>query len=197
MLNKALDIRLWLSRGKTDLNRRRYRRPFIHLPLESSVAALKQYHTPKVVLNLAVLLYTVGFGIYLLYAWIDHVEPDGGRNDFRNVFIAFVTTVGCVYIYIIVIGGFAFADEKKRTADFDLNRSTTFAKPASQQQLEEWLQTLQQMQATTLGAGELYGKLETAVNDLQTKWQAERLERAERILAHRNSRAQAPTTEHA
>ncbi|KAL6246805.1 hypothetical protein RBB50_006112 [Rhinocladiella similis] len=136
---------------------------------------------PKVLLNLAVLLYTIGFGIYLLYAWIYHVESDGGRNDFRNIFISFVATVGAVYVIVFVVDMFAFVDERKRIADFDLNRTTTFAKPVSQKQLEEWLLTLQDMQNTTAGGGDLYMRLETAVKELQSNWDAERrLERLQR-----------------
>ncbi|KIW53446.1 hypothetical protein PV05_09020 [Exophiala xenobiotica] len=84
VLNKAFDIRMWLSRGKTELDKRHYRRPFSHLPLESSVAAMNLLYMPKVLLNLAVLLYTIGFGIYLLYSWIYHAERDGGRDDFAT-----------------------------------------------------------------------------------------------------------------
>jgi hypothetical protein len=122
-------------------------------------------YLPKVLLNLAVLLYTIGFGIYLLYSWIYHAERDGGRDDFRNVFIAFVATVGPV-LNVVMVDDFAFADERKRTADFNLDRTATFAKPVSQKQLEEWLETLYDMQSTTVGVGEFYAKLETAVNDL-------------------------------
>ncbi|KAI1617153.1 hypothetical protein EDD36DRAFT_462013 [Exophiala viscosa] len=197
VLNKALDIRSWLSRGKTEIGRRQYENPYVHLPLESSVAALKQWNTPKVVLNLAVLLYTIGFGIYLLYSWIYHVEPDDGRNDFRNVFIAFVATVGCVCIYVVIVGGFAFADELKRHLDFGLGRSTTFAKPVSQQQLEEWLKILQDMQSTTSGTDEIYGRLETAISTLQTKWEAERIERDRLRTEYRERRLRTALTEQA
>ncbi|KAJ9619127.1 hypothetical protein H2204_012774 [Knufia peltigerae] len=186
VLNKAFDIRLWLSRGKAETEKTHYRPPFHLLPLESSVAALKQFSMPKVLLNLAVLLYTIGFGIYLLFAWVYHVDTDGGRNDFRNIFISFVATVGFVCASVFATDLFAIVDERKRMADFDLNRTTTFAKPVSQKQLEEWLETLRDMQDTTAGGSELYMRLETAVNDLQSKWDAERrLERLRRKQEHR------------
>ncbi|KIW24117.1 uncharacterized protein PV07_09849 [Cladophialophora immunda] len=190
MLNKPLDIRLFLSRGKVELEKRHYRKPFILLPLESSVAALKQFDLPKVVLNMAVLLYIIGLGIYLLYSWLYHVEPDGGRNDFRNIFIAFAATVGVVYLYVIVIGGLAYADNRKRTEDFDLDRTTTFAKPASQTQLEEWLRALQDMQSTTSESGNVYIRLQTAVNDLQAKWESDRqeLEGRKRVMRTQKKR---------
>ncbi|KIW10628.1 hypothetical protein PV08_11592 [Exophiala spinifera] len=188
VLNRAFDIRLWLSRGKIETDKTHYRRPFHYLPLESSVATLKQFSMPKALLNWAVLLYTVGFGIYLLFAWIYHVESEGGRNDFRNVFMSFVATVGVVYVSVFVVDMFAIADERKRVFEFDLNRTTTFAKPVSQKQLEEWLAALQDMQNTTVGSGELYARLETAVEKLQSKWDAER--RLERLQLKRELRRQ-------
>jgi len=154
------------------------------IPLQSSVAAMNLLYMPKVLLNLAVLLYTIGFGIYLLYSWIYHAERDAGRDDFRNVFIAFVATVGLVYLIVVMVDAFAFADEWKRTADFNLDRTATFAKPVSQKRLEEWLETLYDMQSTTVGVGALYAKLETAVNDLQTKWESERIEQEKRREEH-------------
>jgi len=99
-----------------------------------------------------------------------------------------VATVGLVYLNVVMVDGFAFADERKRTSDFNLDRTATFAKPISQKQLEEWLQTLHDMQSTTVGVGELYAKLETAVNDLQTKWELERIEQEKRREEHWEAR---------
>lgn len=87
------------------------------LPLESSVSALQQFHTPKVTLNLAVLLYTIGFSIYLLYSWLYRVKSNGGLNDFRNFFLTFVVTVGLVCVYKSILGAFSYADEWKRIRD--------------------------------------------------------------------------------
>ena len=188
MLNNALSIRLWLSRGKVELDKRKYRMPFNRLPLESSVAVLKQFNMPKVILRLAVILYTVGFGIYLLYAWLYRVEPEGGPNDFRNIFIAFVATVGILYIYVVAVSFQAHTAARKRTADFRLDRSTTFAKPAEQRQLEEWLRILQDMHDCTIESGEAYHTLEAAVTDLQSKWETERVARDERIKAKREEK---------
>lgn len=185
ILNNALEIRLWLSRGKLEIEKRRYKKPFKLLPLESSVSALKQFYMPKVILNLAVLLYTIGFGIYLLYSWLYRVEINGGLNDFRNIFIAFVATVGLVCVYQIILRAFSYADEWKRTKDFDLDNSQGFAKPASRRQLEEWLKALQDMQNLDIEDKEEYSVLKTVVNDLQAKWEAERAAREAREDAAR------------
>lgn len=174
ILNNALEIRLWLSRGKVEIEKRPYRMPFRMLPLESSASALQQFYMPKVTLNLAVLLYTIGFGIYLLYSWLYRVESNGGLNDFRNIFITFVVTVGLVCVYKIILGAFSYADEWKRTRDFDPDSSQSFAKPASRRQLEEWLKALQDMQKLNMDNEEEYSVLETVVNDLKAKWEAER-----------------------
>jgi hypothetical protein len=59
-VNNATDLRLWMSRGQVELTRREYKPPYRLLPLEGSIWALKLFSLPKVTLNLAVLLYTVG-----------------------------------------------------------------------------------------------------------------------------------------
>jgi hypothetical protein len=99
MLNSAIEVRLWMSRGKVELEKCPYETPYRELPLESSISALKQFALPKVHLNLAVLLCTIGFDIYLLHAWLYHVASSGGRNDFRNVFITFMVTVDLLILY--------------------------------------------------------------------------------------------------
>lgn len=92
---------------------------------------------PKTILNLAVLLYTIGFGIYLLYLWLYCVEPEGGSNYFRNILVSFVATAGLLYIYAVIIGYMTYKDSWKITVDFDLEIDATFAKPTVQRQLEE------------------------------------------------------------
>lgn len=57
---------------------------------------------------------------------------------------------------------------------FDLDSSRSFAKPASQQQLEEWLKALQDMQKLDMDDEEEYSVLEAVANRLKAKWEAER-----------------------
>jgi hypothetical protein len=45
------------------------------------------------------LLFTVGFGMYLLYACLYHVESSGGLDDFRNIFISLIITVGLLALH--------------------------------------------------------------------------------------------------
>ncbi len=173
MLNTTLSIRLWLSQGKVEANKRHYSKPFERFPLEGSVAALKQFNLPKFLLKLAVLLYVVVFGLYLLYAWLDHAEvadDDGGRknDEYRNIFVAFVATVDALYVYVAVVARQAHS-ARKRTVDFDHDGDTTFVKPLTQRQLGELLQALDGLQDTSSESGEVYKRLFETVTELQSK----------------------------
>ena len=172
MLNNAIQIRLWLSRGQVDLRKRPYEVPYSLLPLEGSVSALKLSSFPKVMLYFAVLLYTIGFGLYLLYSWLHSVES--GRADFRNIFIAFTITVGLVYLYQRILDIFRDTASSKRDRDFDVDKLSSFAKPASRQQLEEWLVALQSMQNADIKNEADYIDLKKIITDLKTKWETAR-----------------------
>jgi len=142
-LNNPLDIRLWLSRGKVELEKRPYDPPYRLLPLESSISALKISEIPGTLLRLAVFLFLAGFGLYLLFLWLNHVEASG--TDHRNIFIVFVTVIGLFCCYYAFWSVFRVLDAQKREEEFDLRMSDTFAKPDPQQQLEEVLKALQGM----------------------------------------------------
>jgi len=142
-LNNPLDIRLWLSRGKVDLEKRPYDPPYRLLPLESSISALKVSEIPGTLLRLAVMLFLAGFGIYLLFSWLDRPEASGSQN--RNIFIVFVIVIGVFCIYYLSWSLARVLDAQKREEEFDLRLSDTFAKPDPQQQLEEVLKALQGM----------------------------------------------------
>ncbi|MCJ1288473.1 hypothetical protein MMC34_000001 [Xylographa carneopallida] len=144
MLNNPLEIRLWLSRGRPSPERlRQYPWPFSVLPLESSASAVKQFALPKVLLNLAVFLYLLGFGIYLLFSWLDNVETP--TSDYRNIFIVFVAALGVHYIYHLVLEVLSFVDQRNGANDYDLDSQGRFAKPVSQQLLELRLDVIQHM----------------------------------------------------
>lgn len=188
MLNSAFDIRLWLSRGKMEPRETPYDMPFKSLPLESSVSALKQFYMPKFMLTLSVWLYALGFGIFLLYAWLYQVEPAGGRNDFRNVFIAFVATVCLVCMYAFIVFLWSLVDAAKRSRDFDLDRFQSFARPTPCKQLEEWLKALTDMQSIDIDFDPQseYAVLEMRVADLKKKWDEQREAREKRYADTRD-----------
>jgi hypothetical protein len=142
-LNNALDIRLWLSRGKVELEKHSYDPPYRLLPLESSISALKISEIPGTLLRLAVILFLAGFGLYLLFSWLSGVEASG--NDHRNIFIVFVVVIGLFCCYYGFWSVSRVLDAQKREEEFDLRMSDTFAKPDPQQELEEVLNALQGM----------------------------------------------------
>ena len=142
-LGNPLDVRMWLSSGKVDLERHPYDPPYRLLPLESSISALKISEIPGALLRLAVLLFLAGFGLYLLFSWLDKVEGDSA--DQRNVFIAFVLVIGSFCMYYTCWSVARLLDAQKRQDDFDLNQRDRFAKPEAQQTVEEILKALQGM----------------------------------------------------
>lgn len=142
-LNNPLDIRLWLSRGKVELERHPYDPPYRLLPLESSISALKISEIPGTLLRLAVILFLVGFGLYLLFSWLNNIGGSG--TDQRNIFIVFILVIGVFCSYYAFWSVARVLDEQKREDEFDLRMSDTFAKPEPQQQLEEVLKALQGM----------------------------------------------------
>jgi hypothetical protein len=171
MLNSPLEIRLWLSRGRLDRLQHDYQMPYRLLPLESSVATVKQFGLPSLLLKVAVLLYLVGFGIYILFSWLNNVEQKG--SDSRNVFVCFVVTLGVISINQILLTVYGFIDEQKRTKDFSLDRAEDFAKPFSQQQLEAWLKAIQELQDRNVQDTGHTDKLESRVAVVLREWMAQ------------------------
>jgi hypothetical protein len=142
-LNNPLDIRLWLSRGKVELEKHPYDPPYRLLPLESTISALKISEIPGTLLRLAVILFLAGFGLYLLFSWLNRVEASA--PDHRNIFVVFVIVLGLFCCYYAFWSISRVLDAQKREEEFDLRMSDTFAKPDPQQQLEEVLNALQGM----------------------------------------------------
>ncbi|MCJ1269108.1 hypothetical protein MMC22_008997 [Lobaria immixta] len=135
MLNSPLDIRLWLSRRSpshfknilrpfndtTRENTDKYARfrGFQGLPLESSISALKAAALPRYFLNVAVPLFLVGFGLYVLFLWLSNIEESG--ESYRNVFIVFIVTVGTYAIYDFLVELTRILDDDKRNKEFNTN----------------------------------------------------------------------------
>ena len=176
MLNNPLEIRLWLSRGRPSVERLlHYHWPFSVLPLESSVSAVKQFALPKVLLNLAVFLYLLGFGIYLLFSWLENVEPPS--SDYRNIFIVFVASLGVHYIYQVVLEMLSFVDQRNGAQDYDLDNQGSFAKPVSQQLLELRLEVLQHMRDVDFEGSDEHAIFLSSMSDALAVVKARRAER--------------------
>ncbi|KAL9111710.1 MAG: hypothetical protein Q9227_003985 [Pyrenula ochraceoflavens] len=140
MLNNPLAIRMWLSRGPP---RTRYHSIFDDLPLESSVSAIKITQIPTALLQLAVLVFFVGFGLYLIFSWTENVEAGG--SDYRNIFILFVITIAVVLAYYAITSIFRLLDQQTVSSKFDTKRvGLGEGKPLRLRVLEYRLRKLQE-----------------------------------------------------
>jgi hypothetical protein len=140
-LQTSLQIRLWLSCGAS---RHKYPPPFNMFPLESSISALQISEVPGTLLNLSVMIYLIGFGLYLLYSWLNGIQD--GATDNRNVFIFFVVTVGLFTAYYQCFSIARILDASRTKDDFDLIPSKDFVKPKRRKNLELMLSALQAIQ---------------------------------------------------
>jgi hypothetical protein len=99
MLNKAVEIRLWLSDDFDDgqevpVSDITELREYVlngKFPLRSSLSAQQLTRLPFALLGWAVYSFLTGFGLYLGFSWANHVvDTDQGKNDNRNVLIVFL-----------------------------------------------------------------------------------------------------------
>jgi hypothetical protein len=90
---------------------------------------------PRVLLNIAVFLYLVGFGLYALFAWLEDV-PDLSHN-YRNIFIVFIISLGCCAVYILMCGLSKILDEKTLGDDFHFQRLGVKLKPEDKAELDK------------------------------------------------------------
>lgn len=131
-LRSHLEVRLWMSRGKTTKRREesillsadtgstedKYANVpgFDSLPLESSIASLKATALPRHLLDLSVVFFMISIGLYELSGW----KSDAGKQGtaYRNVFVVFIVTIVSYTVYhmAIAIGG-AF-DSWKRDDEY-------------------------------------------------------------------------------
>lgn len=141
LLNDPLALRLWLSRGSPSLNMQ-YPNPYSQLPLESSVSAILTIKLPKALLNLAVFLYLIAFGLYLILSWVEAVPT--GNDDYRNVFIAFILCVGLTFVYSSICFFQRVLGAARASHQFQYKRlGVTLEKSPELEALESKLQSFQ------------------------------------------------------
>lgn len=154
----AVDVRLWMSRGRPSSYRDhasnifginegnstsdKYKKidDFERLPLESSISGLKEVALPRHLLNLAVVVFMLGIGLYELSGWLSVLTR--GRDEatgYRNVFIVFVITLGLYLLYDIAINIARVVDDDKRNHEFETNTLGGFHGPEKLRQLERSL----------------------------------------------------------
>ena len=127
---------------------------FQRLPLESSISALKATALPRHLLDLAVLVFIVGFGLYVLFLWLSNVEKMG--ESYRSVFIVFIVTVGMYVIYNLLVEIARILDDDKRDSEFNTKTLGGFRKPEKLLALQTELAELQQrMESEHLSEEEL------------------------------------------
>lgn len=191
MMNNAQDIRIWLSCGKADRGLQQaetdfwkfvarlqggaieYDPPYDLFPLESSMAAQMKIQLPSMLLQLAIFLYLTGFGVYLLFYWVEDASPSHKSADYQPIFIVYISTVLLILLYFGSLSTFNEVDQQKRQADFELD-SISLGKPISQRQLDRWLNVIQEMQDLDLENVEAYGVLTTQVQLLKDNWKEDR-----------------------
>jgi hypothetical protein len=157
MMNSATEIRIWLSCGKADRDPTKgqppfwkslirlenygieYDLPYRLFPLESSMAAQMKMQLPSMLLQVAILLYLTGFGLYLLFAWLENAIPPS--LDYRSIFIVYTVAVGLVLWHFVVLSTFNPIDQIKRQNDFQLD-TAKLGKPKSQKELRQWLRLI-------------------------------------------------------
>lgn len=114
---------------------------FDRLPLESSISALKATTLPRHLLDLAVLVFLVGFGLYVLFLWLSNIQESGEGH--RKVFIVFIVTVGTYAIYDFLIELARILDNDKINSEFNTKALGGFGKPEELLALKKELEEVQ------------------------------------------------------
>lgn len=111
---------------------------FERLPLESSISGLKSVALPRHLLDLAVLLFMTGIGLYELFCWTTNAGSDG--TGYRNIFIVFIITLGLYLAYSLIISIARVFDDDKRNTEFDTKALGGFRRPTKLRNLEQELE---------------------------------------------------------
>jgi hypothetical protein len=129
-LNKAVEIRLWLSDDfdetqEVPTSQVSELREYVlngKFPLRSSLAAQQLIRLPFALLGWSVYSFLAGFGLYLGFAWANHVDQTQPKSDDRNVLIVFLVAA-LVSILLFAIWSITKASEQiGRDSDLDPRR---------------------------------------------------------------------------
>lgn len=91
---------------------------FETLPLESSISALKAVALPRYLLKMAVVVFLTGVGLYEILLWTGDIDVDGIAA--RNIFIAFIATVGAYGVYDGLVHVRQIGNQQKIEDEFDV-----------------------------------------------------------------------------
>ena len=144
LLNNPFYLRLWLSRGLP--KPRILKEPHTHLPLDASVSALRLLLIPQRLLSYSVLLFLVGYSLYLLYSW--KYDSSHLGSDYRNAFISLMAVLGAGLLDYIITSVCLLFDAHKRYSEFGIG-SQSFQKSVVQNKLEQSFTVLQRLLASS------------------------------------------------
>ncbi|EXJ92015.1 hypothetical protein A1O3_00565 [Capronia epimyces CBS 606.96] len=111
------------------------------MPLESAISAAKAVALPSHLLYMTVIIFLVGFGLYILFRWLEDV---GGAVSYRNIFIVFIITAGLYAGYDILIEVARLLDRDKRSREFATDGIGGLRGQRHLLALQQRLRTLQQ-----------------------------------------------------
>lgn len=136
-----------------------YPDPYNQLPLESSVSPILAIKLPKALLNLAVFLYLIAFGLYLILSWIEAVPTR--NDDYRNIFIAFILCVGLTFVYSSICFFQRVLGAARASQQFQYKRlGVTLEKSPELEALESKLQSFQKK-------SDLAGEIEALTSEMR------------------------------
>lgn len=109
------------------------------LPLDASAATLRLLAIPQHLLNLSILLYLIGFGLYLLLRWM---AKDKESDDYCKIFVVYLAVFLAAFIDYVNTSAFLLLDARKRYTEFGVG-SFSFHKSTIQKTIESSLTELQ------------------------------------------------------
>jgi hypothetical protein len=111
------------------------------MPLESAISAVKAVTILSYLLYMAVIVFLIGFGLYVLFQWLEDV---GGAVLYRNIFIVFIITAGIYAAYDALIEVARVLDRDKRSREFKINMLGGSRKQKHRRTLQQSLLDLRQ-----------------------------------------------------
>lgn len=140
-LSNDCEVRLWLSQGLGTWGN--YTGTLYHdLMLESSAATVALTESPTLLLNLSVITYFLGFGIYLLYGW--KWDISGSALNWRNEFIFYNVVIGAVVAYIALLWAGKIMDKDRVNQQFNVRqRFDTGDEDKRLQMLKKWTEIVE------------------------------------------------------
>lgn len=140
-LSNDCEVRLWLSQGLGNWQSY-YGTLYGNFLLESSASTVALAELPVLLLNLSVITYFLGFGIYLLYCWKWAIGDSPIK--WRNEFIFYVIVIGSTILYIAYLWAGKILDKDRVNIQFNLRQSLdTGATDKKLELLKKWTEIVE------------------------------------------------------